>query len=74
MGAGQRIRPLQILDRETGGMVGRGDFLETFGHVQKESNKESVLSSATGISGGAAVNPQVGTPALRWHLAPLPTF
>jgi RNA polymerase sigma factor (sigma-70 family) len=33
---------------------GKGDFLETFGHARKESNKESALSSATGISGGAA--------------------
>jgi RNA polymerase sigma factor (sigma-70 family) len=33
---------------------GKGDFLETFGHAQKQSNKENALSSATGISGGAA--------------------
>jgi len=33
---------------------GKGDFLEMFGHARKESDKESALSSATGISGGAA--------------------
>jgi outer membrane lipoprotein-sorting protein len=33
---------------------GKGDFLETFGTARKESNKDSALSSATGISGGAS--------------------
>jgi hypothetical protein len=33
---------------------GNGDFLETFGKARKEASKDSALSSATGISGGAA--------------------
>ena len=33
---------------------GKGDYLEMFGHAQKQSDKESALGGATGISGGAA--------------------
>jgi len=45
---------------------GKGDFLETFGHAQKQSNMENALGSATGISGGAAATVPGAFFKLKW--------
>ena len=41
-------------DKQVVWSEGKGDFLEMFGHAQKQSDKNSALAGATGISGGAA--------------------